>query len=161
MKLKMKIGTKLYASFFTILVFLLGVGLIGINSSKQIDVAVEGLVSHEIPAVIYSKDMDIMMDRSVAILYDHVTTASHERMRQKEDELDVTMTNLNHLLNNYGQYLQGEDQARVYQLMRLEMEKWNDFIADVLAYSRENQNDEAIALLVEGDELRNEFGRPH
>ena len=53
MKLKMKIGTKLYASFFTILVFLLGVGLIGINSSKQIDVAVEGLVSHEIPAVIY------------------------------------------------------------------------------------------------------------
>lgn len=144
-------------AFFTILVFLLGVGLIGINSSKQIDVAVEGLVSHEIPAVIYSKDMDIMMDRSVAILYDHVTTASHERMRQKEDELDVTMTNLNHLLNNYGQYLQGEDQARVYQLMRLEMEKWNDFIADVLAYSRENQNDEAIALLVEGDELRNEF----
>ena len=146
----LKISTRLYGAFATLILLLMGLaGLAALQLSTMRSATVE-IADNWLPSVRAANEMDSQLLVARMTVLGHVMNTDAVAMEAIDKKVVIDRQKLDQSLKAYEKLISGDNERKAYDQLVQQWKQYREVDDRVLALSRKNENDQARSL-VEGE----------
>ncbi|MGE4214277.1 MAG: methyl-accepting chemotaxis protein [Anaerotignaceae bacterium] len=145
---QLKIGKKLFLLVTSLLLCLVVVGSSSLALMKQMSDSTDTISKEWLPAVIASEEINTMTSDYRIYELAHIISQDSGKIKEYDEKIEAKRKELESMFSTYESLITGETDRKLLEDAKIEWEQYIAISDKVLAFSRKNQTEDAMELML-------------